>query len=253
MLFTIKSQTINVNVPTWDDLESRVEARLRERSGFSLATINLDHLVKLNRSSVFRDAYQRQDFVVADGNPIVWMSKLAKQPVELIPGSDAILPLAKVAARNAVPVAFVGSTAESLASAKAFLETEVPGLEVALCISPPMGFDPLSEAADEVLRQVEASGAGLCFVALGAPKQEVLSARGRTVAPTVGFASIGAGLDFFAGSQKRAPDWARRYALEWMWRMLGNPRRLGVRYLKCLLILPGQVVQALALRARNQL
>ncbi|MFW2542735.1 WecB/TagA/CpsF family glycosyltransferase [Primorskyibacter sp. 2E107] len=252
MQFTIKSQTISVNVPTWDALEARVQERLLDREGFSLATINLDHLVKLNRYSEFRDAYALQDFVVADGNPIVWMSRLANQPVQLIPGSDAILPLARVAARNQVSVAFVGSTDESLLAAKIFLERRVPGLQVATCLSPPMGFDPLGPAAERMLRQVAASGAGLCFVALGAPKQEILSARGRLIAPSVGFASIGAGLDFFAGSQKRAPEWARRYALEWLWRMLSNPRRMTWRYLKCFLILPGQVVHALSLRSHNE-
>ncbi|WP_425097887.1 WecB/TagA/CpsF family glycosyltransferase [Tropicibacter sp. S64] len=253
MQFTIKGQTISVNVPTWAGLEARVEACLVDRKGFALATINLDHLVKLNTNKNFRDAYLRQDFVVADGNPIVWMSRLAGKPVQLIPGSDAILPLSRIAARHQVPVAFVGSTDESLQAAKAFLETVVPGLNVALCLSPPMGFDPLGAEAEAVLRQVEASGAGLCFVAFGAPKQEILSAFGREIAPSVGFASIGAGLDFFGGSQKRAPEWARSLAMEWLWRMVNNPRRLTVRYLKCFLILPRQVLQALALRVRKEL
>ena len=100
MQFTIKGQTIKVNVPTWATLEARVSERLAQRKGFALATINLDHLVKLRASAEFRRAYSAQDLITADGNPIVWMSRLAGRQVSLIPGSDAILPLARIAASD---------------------------------------------------------------------------------------------------------------------------------------------------------
>ena len=61
----------------------------------------------------------------------------------------------------------------------------------------------------------------------------------------MGFVSIGAGLDFLAGSQTRAPAWVRAIAMEWLWRMLANPRRLALRYLRCALILPGLARDAL--------
>jgi UDP-N-acetyl-D-mannosaminuronic acid transferase (WecB/TagA/CpsF family) len=63
----------------------------------------------------------------------------------------------------------------------------------------------------------------------------------------MGFVSIGAGLDFIAGFQTRAPLWVRRIAMEWLWRMLSDPRRLAKRYLDCALVLPD-----LALAARKQ-
>ena len=94
------------------------------------------------------------------------------------------------------------------------------------------------------------SGAGLCFLALGAPKQEILAARGRRIAPKVGFASIGAGLDFLAGHQTRAPRIVRMLALEWLWRALQSPRRMVPRYAKCFAILPGLTVQALRQRGK---
>ena len=251
MKFKIKDQTIAVNVPTWAALEARVAERLARRQGFALATINLDHLVKLNTSPEFRHAYAAQDFVVADGNPIVWMSRIAGRTVELIPGSDAILPLTRIAARQGVPVALVGSTEAALAAAKRYLEGKVHGLQVVCTISPPMGFDAAGPAGKSVLQEVAASGAGLCFIALGAPRQERFAALGRREAPAIGFASIGAGLDFFAGTQQRAPEWARRFAVEWLWRMLTSPRRLGLRYLRCMAILPGQVLRALVLRLKG--
>ena len=251
MKFTLQGQTVAVNVATWAALKAQVTERLARREGFALATINLDHLVKLNTSRAFRAAYAAQDLVVADGNPIVWMSRLAGRPVQLIPGSDAIEPLARIAAQQGVSVALVGSTAPALAAARSYLEAEVPNLKVAICIAPPMGFDAGGAQGKAVLKQVQASGAGLCFIALGAPKQEIFAAAGRRVTPQIGFASIGAGLDFFAGTQQRAPDWARRFAVEWLWRMLSSPKRLGMRYLRCIAILPGQMLRAVMLRVKG--
>ncbi|SMX31731.1 WecB/TagA/CpsF family glycosyltransferase [Maliponia aquimaris] len=248
MDFRIGDDTITVNVPTWAVLEARVRERFARRSGFALATINLDHVVKLRNSERFRAIYQAQDLVVADGNPIVWLSWLAGRPVALIPGSEAILPLSRIAAGQGVTVALFGSSAAVLEAAAEYLEREVRDLDVVCRIAPPMGFDPSGQQAESMLREIAASGARLCFVALGAPKQETFAATGRRIAPEVGFASIGAGLDFFAGTQKRAPMWMRRLALEWVWRMMSDPRRLALRYLKCGLILPELTIRALLLR-----
>lgn len=251
MEFRVAGQRFCVNTPTWAVLEARVAENLAQRKGFALATINLDHLVKLRSEPSFRRAYAEQTMICADGNPIVWLSRLAGQPVELIPGSDAILPLARIAARQAVPVALLGSSDAVLAAAKSYMEREVRDLAVVSCIAPPMGFDPSSEAAEAVLRDMASSGARLCFVALGAPKQEILAALGRQVTPDLGYVSIGAGLDFFAGTQRRAPDWVRRLAMEWLWRALSSPRRLALRYAKCFAILPGHMLRAALQRLRG--
>lgn len=247
--FTIQfpegSYKLGVNVADADSLLDLARTRLAARDGFAVATINLDHLVKLRSPGPFRDAYAAQDFVVADGNPIVWLSRLAKQPVELVPGSDMVLPLARLAKETNTPVALLGSTDQILAVAAKKLAEDVPGLEIAGAFAPPFPFDPESAAADDLLDQVAASGARLVFLALGAPKQEILAARGRTRTPQLGFASIGAGLDFVAGSQTRAPAWVRKLALEWVWRMMTNPRRLAKRYALCAMILPGLALDAL--------
>jgi len=222
-------------------LMADVETALRARQGFAMATVNLDHLVKIGADAGFAATYGAQDIVVADGRPIMWLSKLGGAPVELMPGSDLVLPLCHLAARAGRPIAMIGSTGAALSDAAAYLRAAVPGLEVAYVHAPPMGFDPGSDAAADILRAVEASGAGLCFLALGAPKQEALAVRGRSLAPSVGFASIGAGLDFLGGHQRRAPAWVRATAMEWLWRALSSPARLIPRYARCFAILPGLI------------
>ena len=225
--------------------------RLQAGTGFSVATLNLDHAVKLKRDPEFRRAYGEHSHVTADGNPVVWLSRLAGQNVSLIPGSELIDPLTRIAAETGASVALVGATAASLETAAAALTRRHPDVRIALTLAPPMGFDPASPAADAAIADIGASGAGLVFLALGAPKQEVFAARAQKALPGVGFLSIGAGLDFISGAQQRAPKWVRAMAAEWLWRMLGNPRRLAARYGACLAALPGLTLRAAASRRRR--
>ena len=248
MQFQFAPYAIAVNIADKATLLANVAQRFAARQGFALATINLDHLVKLHRSESFRATYAAQDLVVADGNPIVWLSRLAGRPVSLVPGSDMVLPLAEAAARAGVGVALVGSTDAALQAAATHLMQTVPGLIVVMRHAPAMGFDPESDEAARVLAELAARKVGLCFLALGSPKQETFAARGRRLAPDVGFASIGAGLDFLAGTQPRAPAWVRAIAMEWVWRVLTSPRRLIPRYAACIAILPGEIATALRQR-----
>ncbi|MEM6305405.1 MAG: WecB/TagA/CpsF family glycosyltransferase [Pseudomonadota bacterium] len=250
MKFGTDASRVEVNVAQRAVLFHLLRERLSASEGFALATLNLDHLTKLPTDPAFLAAYRAHDLVVADGRPIVWLSQLARRPVELMPGSDLIQPLCALCADLGKPVAFVGSTDEALAGAAAALQARVPGLDVAYMHAPPFGFDPTGAAAVKVLEAVAQSGAALCFVALGAPKQECFAAFGRVRAPAVGFASIGAGLDFFSGHQVRAPRLMRALALEWLWRMLSSPRRMVPRYARCFAILPGLVMAAARQRGR---
>lgn len=242
---------IVVGVASRPELLAEIEARLRAGQGFTVATLNLDHIVKLGRDPAFRRAYAGHSHVVADGNPVVWLHRLAGRHLQLVPGSELVLPLAELAGRLDVPVALLGSTEEVLALASDRLEATCPGLRVVARIAPPHGLDPEGPLADACLDQLAASGARLCFLALGAPKQELLAIRGQARLPGCGFVSIGAGLDFIAGQQKRAPLWVRRLALEWLWRMAGSPRRLARRYAQCVLVLPGLSLDALRERRTN--
>ncbi|MGF1551788.1 MAG: WecB/TagA/CpsF family glycosyltransferase [Paracoccaceae bacterium] len=228
-----------------------LDARLAGGTGFAVATVNLDHLVKLRHDPSFRAAYARHTHVTADGRPVVWLAGLAGRSVELVTGSDLIEPLLGLAARQGRAVAFVGATEATLAAAERALAGRVPGLRVACRIAPRHGFDPEGAEADAVLDRVAESGARVVLLALGAVRQERLAARGLDRLDGVGFVSIGAGLDFYAGTQVRAPRWMRRLAIEWLWRLSGDPRRLGRRYLDCAMLLPRLAVAAVERRSQT--
>ncbi|WP_265501107.1 WecB/TagA/CpsF family glycosyltransferase [Paracoccus beibuensis] len=239
---------LQVNVATLPALLADLRRHFQSGRGFALATLNLDHLVKLRSNPAFASAYRAHSHVTADGNPVVWLSRLAGRRVDLIPGSDLVGPVTRLAAETETPVALFGATEQALAAAATALCRDAPGLRIVARIAPPMGFDPAGPAADAAIRDIGASGAGLCLLALGAPKQEIFAAHAAARLPQTGFMSIGAGLDFLAGTQARAPRWVRRIAAEWLWRLASSPRRLAGRYARCFAILPGQALDALRAR-----
>lgn len=222
-----------------------IASDIAARRGFSVATLNMDHLVKLRHDDAFRAAYLAQSYVVADGRPIAWLARLAGRRIDVVPGSELVEPLCVLAAGAGVSVAIVGSTEEVLAKAAQRLEAAHSGLRVVTRIAPPFGFDPEEPDVAEIADQLNQDDAGLCFLALGAPKQERLAMRLQEAVPRCGFVSVGAGIDFIAGHQARAPLWVRKIAMEWLWRLLGNPARLAGRYAACFAILPGLALQAL--------
>ena len=230
-LATIDGQ--DINIATAKEVVKASIDRLMSGVGFTLYTLNLDHLVKRRGDPAFRDIYSRATFVTADGAPIVWLASRQGVRLDRVTGADLVIPMCEAAARSGVPVAFYGSSESTLAGASAKLRRMFPLLRVAFIEAPPLGFDPRSSAADAAADRIAASGARLCFVALGAPKQEVFADRVARRHADIGFLGIGAALDFIAGEQRRAPAFFQRNGLEWAWRLASNPRRLAARYGAC--------------------
>lgn len=229
-----------------------VEAKFAISDGFAIATLNLDHITKMNASETFAAAYAKHDLIVADGRPISWLSKIAGHPVETAPGSELILPICKLAEKHAIKVAIVGTTDSALSAAAKSLKSRFPKLQIEPLISPTRGFDPNGAEASEIIEKLKASHAGMCFLALGAPKQELFAANAIDQLPGTGFAAIGAGINFIAGYQKRAPKFVRMIALEWLWRILQDPKRMLPRYLRCFAVLPRLTLNAIKLRFSRQ-
>ena len=213
-------------------------------SAQNVFTLNLDHVVKLRKDERFRASYSRAGLITADGFPIVMACRLRGRRVSRVAGSDLIAPISAEAARSGKSIYLFGSDLQVLNKASRVLYEQNPGLKIAGTFAPPQGFDPTSEDASRCIAAIGGSGADLCFVALGAPKQEVFADHGKSLVPNVSFICIGAGLDFIAGAQVRAPLWMQRYGLEWLWRVASNPRRLIYRYLLCMGALPGLLARA---------
>lgn len=227
-----------INLPTLDVAVDAIAAAAARGECFSVFTLNLDHLVKLRSSAAFREAYSNATFVTADGEPVARIARRIDARIERTTGADLVVPLAEEAALRGLPVYFFGTSPGALARAASDLcERTDQSLDIAGSTSPSRDFDPEGPEADAVLDKIAASGARLCFVALGAPKQELFSAYAAKRGINVGFVCVGAALDFLAGEQVRAPAFMRRNGIEWLWRLATSPRRLTARYLKCAFVL----------------
>jgi len=209
-----------------------VEALVARRQGGMVLTPNVDHVVLAERRDDFGAAYAAADLSLADGQPIVWASRLLGAPLPAkISGSDLLLPLMERAASRGWRVFLLGGP-PGVADAAARRLRRTPGVQVAGVAAPFVrvgsGADPEGDAA---AGEVRAARPDLVLVALGAPKQELWMHRHRrALAPAV-LLGVGASLDFLVGRVRRAPRLVSSAGLEWLWRLAHEPRRLWRRYL----------------------
>ena len=187
-------------------------------------------LVEALRNPSFGDVLRQADLAVLDGMPLCWSYKLFHgfKP-ERIAGRHLMHALIQDALIKHRSVFFFGSTPEKLAKAEQFLLENYPGLLIAGMISPPfrtLSIDENKAYAD----QINKSGASYVFVALGCPRQEIWmhQMKGEINATMLG---IGIALEVLTGQQKSTPKWMENNGLEWLFRLLKEPRRLFRRYL----------------------
>ena len=244
---------VEINCEALDVTAKRISRDCDGERSFGVFTLNLDHVVKLRRSPEFRAAYRKARYVTADGYPIVWASHLSGAKVQRVAGSDLVIPICETAARAGQPIFLFGSTFVSLAGAARRLENLIPDLEIAGVLAPEAQFVPTSDTASEYAQHIAGSGAKICLVALGAPKQEIFTSRAIDQTTGVAFVCIGAGLDYLSGTQARAPRWVRNNGGEWLWRLLSDPVRLGRRYLDCIAVLPHLLFTSLSAKRSYRL
>ena len=198
-----------------------------------------------------RRIVQTFDMVTPDGQPVRWALNLLygaklKEPVT---GRALTWAVCDLAAEEGVPIYLYGSTPEVIDALEGNLLRQFPGIKIAGAESPP--FRPLSAAEDdELVRRINASGARIVFVGLGCPKQDTFAFehRDRIAAVQV---CVGAVFDFYAGHKNVAPAWMQRHGLEWLFRLIQEPRRLWRRYLTTNSIFLFKLAAALVRRNRN--
>jgi exopolysaccharide biosynthesis WecB/TagA/CpsF family protein len=200
-------------------LESRYVCFCNAHSAV-LASTNTEH----------QRALSAADLVAPDGAPIAWTLSMKTGKVqERLDGPGLMLQLCKVAASQGVRIGLLGSTTQVLKLLTERLKQEHPKLDIAYTYSPP--FRALSEEEDQVVCQnIAQAGVGLLFVGLGCPKQETWMREHRHRIPAV-MLGVGAAFDFHAGTVSRAPNFMRAAGLEWLHRLVSEPRRLWWRYL----------------------
>ena len=189
------------------------------------------HMVMMSQDSrTFRRIVNAADLVTPDGMPLVWMLRLkGKLNQARVYGPTLMLHILESAACQGISVGFYGGRPEVLESLIQAMQAKFENLNVAFSLSPP--FRMMSPEEDEsVIEQINDSNTRILFVGLGCPKQEIWMAehRGKVKAVMLG---VGAAFDFHSGLKPQAPAWMQRIGLEWLFRLVTEPRRLWRRYL----------------------
>lgn len=196
-----------------------------------ICTGNLDHLRIAELDSEFAEAYDRADLVVADGMPVVWLSKLSSDPLpERVAGSDLVWEIGRLSAECDLRVFLLGGEPGSAASAAAVLERKYPGANIVGYYCPPHDKFETAEEQLRIRTMVRSSRPDILLVAFGAPKQEKWIRKNLlelNVPLTVG---VGGSFEMIAGTRKRAPKIVQKIGMEWFWRLAQEPRRLFDRY-----------------------
>ncbi|MCE3271488.1 MAG: glycosyltransferase [Ramlibacter sp.] len=220
----------SIDVCTWSGVLSQIVQWAQQRESRYVCICNAHSVVTATQDQDFLNVLNSADLATPDGAPVAWMlRRQGHEDQERISGPDLMLHACEVASNSGVSVFFYGGSPESLQLLQANIIERFPNLKIAGAMSPP--FRQLSEVEDEaVVEEINRSGAGIAWVGLGCPKQEAWmhAHRGRVHAVMVG---VGAAFDFHAGRIKRAPSWMQRAGLEWLHRLLSEPRRLWRRYL----------------------
>lgn len=218
----------------------------RLKHGGFVITPNVDHLVRLQYDAEFFYIYQQAEYIVCDSQILIWLSRLLGSPLqEKISGSDLFPAFYRHYAHDPEKTIFLlGAMPGVAAKAQAKINAQVGREIIVETYSPPFGFEYDAAECDKIVNLINASGATVLAVGLGAPKQEKWVFHHRDRLPGVKtFFAIGATIDFEAGNIHRAPQWMSRCGLEWLFRLKENPKRLWRRYLIESLPFAGLIVQ----------
>jgi N-acetylglucosaminyldiphosphoundecaprenol N-acetyl-beta-D-mannosaminyltransferase len=207
-------------------------AALEKQRGGWLITANLDFLRRYYKDPRMQVLYSQADLRVADGMPLVWAAYLQGTPLpERIAGASLLRPLAERAAREGRSIYFLGGNGNSAEGASSTLKQAFPELRVAGFSSPWLPVEPDDAAVEPTRQALTEARPDIVLVALGSPKQEWLISKLRRSLPACWFVGVGMSFSFATGEMPRAPHWMQRSGLEWVHRLLSEPRRLGKRYL----------------------
>ncbi len=248
---TTELADIHVSSLNFQDSVALLGEWMMGRQPRRVATANVDFLRLASHDPNLLRALQTCDLVTADGQPLVWLSKLLRAPLpERVAGSDLAWPLLQEAACRGASVFFLGGgQGVAQEAAKAAIHRH-PNLKIAGTAAPFIDWSDETQAA-EVADLIRSKSPGLLLVGLGCPKQELfLEAHLERTGAHLGI-GVGATLDFLAGNSRRAPTWMQHTGLEWMHRLSQEPQRLASRYLADATFLTHLTTEALRQRART--
>lgn len=220
----------NINVTNMDKTIRYITEHLEELKGNYICVSNVHTTVMAFRDEYYRTIQNSGAMALPDGQPLSIVSRArGYRNAERVPGPDVMPKIFQLSEKKGYTHYFYGSSANTLGELKKVLLASYPDLKVAGMYSPP--YRELTPEEDEkIIEQINAAHPDFVWVALGAPKQEIWMYQHRERIHSL-MIGVGAAFDFIAGTVKRAPMWMQRLCLEWVYRIMQDPKRMLPRYL----------------------
>jgi len=216
---------------TSEEVLEKIELLVCNRKPQYLVTPNVDHIVKLQSDSDFKEIYNEANLVLADGMPLLWAAIFLGTPLkEKNSGSDIFPKICKFSVEKGYKLFFLGGRHGAAEQAAEVLKKQYNGLNIVGIYSPPFGFEDNLEENGKIVAMIKGSSPDILFVGLGAPKQEKWIFKYKEQYQVPVSIGIGVTFEFIAGMVKRAPLWMQKIGFEWFWRVIIEPKRLWRRY-----------------------
>lgn len=194
-----------------------------------LTGVNASKIVDMYKDSILKNSVTKSDIIIADGQSVVWASKILKKPLgERIAGIDLMSQVVELASRNNYKIFFFGAKEEVVKSvvdkyAEQYSKNIIAGYR--------NGYFSKEEELN-IVKQINNSSADILFVAMTSPKQEIFINTYKKELFNVSYLTeVGGSFDVISGNIKRAPKWMQNNGLEWFYRFLQEPKRMWKRYL----------------------
>jgi N-acetylglucosaminyldiphosphoundecaprenol N-acetyl-beta-D-mannosaminyltransferase len=218
-----------IDASSYADASRQILAWARARETRSVFCANVHMIMEGFDHPSFRQQINAADLVTSDGMPLVWaLRRLGIGEASRVYGPDLTTSLLSQAEADGLQVGFLGATPDTLARLLDNVRARHPSLVTSFAFSPP--FDMPAEQDAAVIEKINSAGVRILFVGLGCPKQERWISHHRDRLHCVAVA-VGAAFDLLARTKPRAPHWMQSSGLEWLFRLLTEPRRLWRRYL----------------------
>lgn len=222
---------VNINVTNMYETVEYIKHNIKNLKGSYICVSNVHTTVMSYENEEYKRIQNSGIMALPDGKPLSIVSKRKGfKEAERVTGPDLMEEIFKISEENGYKHFFYGSTQEVLDTLKEKLINKYPNLKIEGLYSPP--FRKLTEEEDKkIINLINNTNSDFIWIGLGAPKQEtwMYEHKNKVNGLMIG---VGAGFDYHADKIKRAPKWIQRFSLEWLYRLMQDPRRLFKRYIK---------------------
>lgn len=212
---------VDVSPLSYEDLKKNIEKDIENNKKSFIVAINPEKILKARKDEKLKELLNNATYEIPDGIGVIYASKLRKGNIKTrITGIDSMEMLCKLSEEKKYKIFMYGAKEETIKKAKENLEIKFPNIQIVGTIN---GYE---KDNDKIISSINKSKADIVFVALGSPKQEYWITENMDKVSAKIFQGVGGSFDVFSGNIKRAPNWMQKIGLEWLYRLIKEPKRI---------------------------